>query len=316
MYCYTAYGLQISSEFCLPELLPGEIESDIIIREGAVVLPPNGAETGKEIRPPSTESYLSWEGVATFLMRDGCEIIVEPAAHVDERVLRLFLLGSALGVLLHQRGLLVLHASAVSVNAGAVAFIGWKGWGKSTTAAALHARGHGLIADDVVAMDMRGSAAPIVYPGFPQLKLWPEAVASLGDAPESLPRLHPQNEKRARRVDDGFSNIPLPLTQIYILDAGSTLEISSVSAQEAFMQLVRHSYALRFLGTTGVTAAHFKQCALLASRVPISCLKRPASLEALPELAHLIEEHVIYQSRQVAHNLQPGIRQAERTRAC
>jgi hypothetical protein len=299
MYRYTAYGLNICSEFSLPELLPGEMRADIVVRWGTVAQSPSAvARTDGQTRPPSNESYLFWEGIAAFLVRDGREIVVEPAPDIDARVLRLFLLGSALGVLLHQRGLLVLHASAVAVDGGAVAFIGWKGWGESTTAAILHARGHELIADDVVAIDVTSSAAPIVYPGFPQLKLWPEAVASLGDTPDRLPRLHPQNEKRARRVADGFAQVPLPLRYIYILDAGPTLEVSSVPAQEAFVQLVRHSYALRFIGPNGATAAHFRQCARLAGQVPIACLKRPVALDALPQLADLIEEHLACRARQ------------------
>jgi hypothetical protein len=98
-------------------------------------------------------------------------MIVEPLPHVDEHVLRLYLLGPALGVLLQQRGLLVLHASAVAIGERVVAFVGESGWGKSTTAAALERRGHTVVADDVCALHLRGSEDPLVFPAIPRLKL-------------------------------------------------------------------------------------------------------------------------------------------------
>jgi serine kinase of HPr protein (carbohydrate metabolism regulator) len=66
-------------------------------------------------------------------------------------------------VLLQQRGRLVLHASAVTVDLGVVAFMGGPGWGKSTMAAAMYARGHSIVADDVTAV-RADKAHPVVHP--------------------------------------------------------------------------------------------------------------------------------------------------------
>jgi len=52
-------------------------------------------------------------------------------------------------------------------------------------AATLYARGHYLMADDVVALDLGDPTRPLVFPVF-QFKFWPEAAASaLGDDPET-----------------------------------------------------------------------------------------------------------------------------------
>ena len=106
-----------------------------------------------------------------------------PRRAVD--LLRLYLLGPALALLLHQRGFLVLHASAVSLDGGVVAFLGHSGHGKSTTAATLHARGAAIVADDVVAVDLGAPGGPAALPGFPLLKLWPDAVTALGENPRT-----------------------------------------------------------------------------------------------------------------------------------
>jgi serine kinase of HPr protein (carbohydrate metabolism regulator) len=51
--------------------------------------------------------------------------------------------------------------------------------GKSTLAVALSARGHAMVADDIVAVNC-DCPFPVVFPGFPQLKIWPETVKYSG----------------------------------------------------------------------------------------------------------------------------------------
>ncbi|NEX18412.1 MAG: hypothetical protein C1943_17865 [Halochromatium sp.] len=87
--------------------------------------------------------------VARYRVQDGREILVDPLPDADPGDVRLWLLGTALGALLHQRGLLPLHVSALALSGGAYAFCGDSGAGKSTLAAALHRRGLALLTDDV-----------------------------------------------------------------------------------------------------------------------------------------------------------------------
>jgi len=69
--------------------------------------------------------------------------VVEPEPGAEEAILRLYLLGPVLGILLHQRGFLVLHASVVSMAGAAVVF--WvKKVGENQRLLPLNARGHGL----------------------------------------------------------------------------------------------------------------------------------------------------------------------------
>jgi len=295
MYSYVAYGLGIHSDLPLPELVQDETKVDVTIRLGKVERASLAANTAKHwFWTTGEEMYLYWQRVGTFLIRAGKEIVIDPCPEVEERVLRLFLLGAVLAVLLHQRGLLVLHASAVALNGGAIAFLGGKRWGKSTLAASLHARGHSLISDDIVALDVSDTKSPIMFPAFPRLKLWPDAVASLGDDPETLPRLVDQVEKRTRQITCGFSQRPVLLKRLYVLGRGSTPEIEPLSPQEAMIQLIRHSpvarFGQQFLQSGG--ASHFLQCAALARNVPTYRLKRPVSLTLLPAIARLVEEHL------------------------
>jgi hypothetical protein len=188
-----------------------------------------------------------------------------------------------------------LHASAVVIDGEAIAFLGAKGQGKSTTAAAVYARGHALLADDIVALDTRHAEGPMVLPGFPLMKLWPESAASaLGDDPERLPRLAPDYDKRARGITERFANRPVPLKCIYTLDDGIAPAVKSLAPSQAMVPLIAHSYAARFgrrllIGATAT--AHFLDCARLLEWVPVYKLERPRALEQLPTLAQVIESH-------------------------
>jgi hypothetical protein len=223
-------------------------------------------------------------------VRGGREIIVDTAPGADERLLSFTILGIALGILLHQRGVLTLHGSAVAIDGEAIAFLGAKGAGKSAIAAALEARGYPVVADDVAALDVHAAGGPLVLPGVPQLKLWPDVAALLGHEPDMLPRIHPLLEKLARLNDHELPQVSLPLQCIYVLADGARTEAETLKPQESFREMIRHSYALRFLGAAGANATHFQQCARLARSAPVRRLTRPRSLSALGDVVRLVEE--------------------------
>jgi hypothetical protein len=295
-YSYRAYGLGINSTVPLPELIDAPSGEDVIIRRKQLedVAAQLSTENGL-LDANDTEMRFFWDGVGTFLVREGREIEIESFPDLEDPNLRLPLLGVISAMLLHQRGFLVLHSSAVEIDGEAVAFLGNKGMGKSTTAATLYGRGHRLITDDVLAIDVRDPEFPQVLPGFPQFKLWPEAAASaLGDDGADLPHLVTGYDKRALRPKEDFSLAPVELKRIYVLDEGPVLEIIPATPQEALTQMVVHSYAARFpsllQGNKGAT--HLMQCSNLLKRVPVGRLKRRYDLQTLPELAQLIERDV------------------------
>jgi hypothetical protein len=288
VFTYVAYGLGIHSVLELPELVPGPAPPDVVIRRGHVPGVPRDAPGGDALlRAGVDEACLHWPDVGAILVRHGREIILDPRPATAADLLRLYLLGPALGLLLHQRGLLVLHASAVTLDGGVAAFLGHSGHGKSTTAAMLCARGCAVVADDVVAVDLGTGGGPAALPGFPQLKLWPDAVTALGESPEDLPRLHQSEEKRAR-VADTVAMTARPLRRLYVLTDAEGLGLEPVSGHAAVFELLQHSYVAAVLDRLG-TSRFLAQCARLARAVPVTRLRRPRSLARLGELAALIE---------------------------
>ena len=285
-----AYGLAIRCEIPLSEAPPTGARTQVVIRLGKVEKPwgATGSERAYAIDRDSFRVF--WRAVGTFLIRFGSDVVVEPDPGTDEAMLRLYILGPVLGILLHQRGCLVLHASVVNIGGAAVGFLGEKGLGKSTTAAALNARGHGLVADDILAILPATSGIPMVQPGLPAFKLWPDSVAaSFGDDANMLPRLHSKVEKRIRQANVGVGHGPVPLNRLYVLDQGEVLESISMHPCAALISLVRHSYLAHQMTSLGGAKRNFVQCSHLANQVAVRRLQRPRDLHALDEIARLIE---------------------------
>lgn len=300
MYTYNAYNLGICSALPLPELeASAEAGADITIQLGRVNWSPPPDAFGSEelcFEVTTDAAHFFWAELGKFTVSGGTAIVIDPRAGVEERLLRLPLLGVILAVLLHQRGCLVLHASAAAVDGEAVIFVGNKGRGKSTMAATLYGRGHQLIADDVVALSIDERGIPMVLPGFPQIKLYPEAVASLGENYELLPELADGYEKRGRRVTDRFARQSLPLRSIYVLGRGPVATINQLDPQAALLSLIANSYMSRFgsqLLHDAEASAHLRQCTTLIREVPVYRLERPDDLALLPSVARLVEEHLI-----------------------
>ena len=300
-YFYKAYGLGIHSDIALSDLLPSQSgKTDVRIRlgkldESFLQAELNGGITrsgyGITARASTEAVTFHWRGIGTALVRGGSDVIVDAAAGINERDLSPYINGSILAVLLHQRGLMVLHASAVVLNGQAVAFLGDKGAGKSTFAAFLQNRNHTLLTDDLVPVKFVDNRA-FAVPGFPSVRLWADSVESIGVDPRSLPMINSFVNKHSYRRSDGFSDDPVNISRLYVLTENAEINIRKIEPRESFIEIVRNCYLSRYTDATGQTASHFKNCAALAASVPVYELNRPHDFAALPDVASMVENHL------------------------
>lgn len=298
MNFYQAYGLHIHSVIPLIELTTvAETEPDITIKFG--VVDRSLMQVYKRVMylhtTPEQVSF-AWDEIGAILVKNGQEIIIDALPNIEDNLLRLPLLGMCLGVILYQRGFLPLHASAVEINGNAAIFLGGKGWGKSTLAATLYNRGHKLIADDLVAVDTKNPENIVVIPGFPQLKLLPEAaLAALGKDPDTLPPIAEGFQKRACRGIERLSQHPIPLKGIYRLGEGEKPAIKPLNPQQGIIELIGNSFISLcadhlLIGEGGIS--HFRQCTKIGKNLPVYRLERPQILELVPTMAQLVENHL------------------------
>src|SRR5580658_2928398 len=147
---HAAFGLRLRSAVALPELpaiADDGIPPDVTLELGRV---PRRLEGAVDVDPAMQATAGRFQldvPAGRFLVSEGRRILVDPGPGASEADLRPYLLGTVIGALCHQRGLLPLHAAAVLCADGAVAFAGPSGAGKSTLAAQLHALGRTVLAD-------------------------------------------------------------------------------------------------------------------------------------------------------------------------
>jgi hypothetical protein len=280
---YQVFGLTIRSEIPLPELLAVERGDDphVTITKGGVAprLPAHGLQ--------SIEGglLLNIPGIARYEVRGGSQILVDAAADAPDRNVRLYLLGSALGALLHQRGLLPLHANAVEVGNEAVAFMGASGLGKSTLAAWFHDSGYRVIADDVCVVGPDSSGRPTARPGLPRLRLWKEALEASGR--------DSANYERAWAGSEEWDKFDVPLEHpsvveedrllraVYVLKRSDEFDIQPVTGSRAAQALIENTYRGRAVQVAGDMRLHWETCMLVAERVPLFEFRRPWGLSRL-----------------------------------
>jgi hypothetical protein len=200
----------------------------------------------------------------------------------------LYFLGPIMGFLLRRRGITCLHASCLAVGESALALVGVSGAGKSTTAAALSARGLAVLSDDVLPLiEKEGEFYGI--PGYPRLRLWPESVEALYGDREAQPQLAPNYNKRYLALSPGnFSLHPFPLKAIYFLDwssQGDAPTIITCPPAEGFMNLVANTYRNELLDKE-MRQQEFVCLSRLANRI---ALRRISAYRDLAKLSLLCD---------------------------
>ena len=293
---YTAYGLRITSELPLPELLPDSgLSPDVHIRYGSVPTRlPNPLGEGGYFQATPDTFLMTVPDVARYLVVKGQEIVIERFPNSPDEGLRLFLLGSAFGALLHQRRLLVMHASTIQTARGAVLFVGDSGHGKSTLVAALVQRGYAMLADDVTPVTRDLSSGPVALASFPHLRLCGDAAARLKYSVDALPRVHspgPINRDKYVVPVTRFYDSPLPVHAMYSLNTHATpnIQLEAVDSVQRFALVGANTYRYSFLEGLGLRQMHFQAAVQLARAVHIGRITRPALPYMLDELVDRLE---------------------------
>jgi hypothetical protein len=288
---YRVFGLSLESEAPLPELVPDVVAGEADVRVALARLD-DVAETRPGLHIHGDEALLVVAGVGRFLNRSGREMVVEPAAGVSQRNLRLYLLGSALAVIIHQRGLLPLHANAVVVEGRAIGFMGHPGAGKSTLAAWFHDQGFEVLADDVCVVTWEAGGRPIAHPGIPRLRLWREALEASGRDSAGYERSFDDMDKYTVPTDLERVQSAVPLSHLYLLDkASGEPSVARLHGAGAVEAMVANTYRGAYVPLMGRTGQHLLACAALAREVPVFRAERRWGYGDFDEQAAALERH-------------------------
>jgi len=293
---YRVSGLSVASEIALPGLIAGSAKRapQVAIRRGPVPESLAGASAaGPTWQIAGKQFLLRIPDIARFLLSDGREIVFAPESDDGLADVPIFILGTVLGILLHQREQIVLHASAIRVNGKAVLFAGASGAGKSTLAAALAQRGYPLVTDDVCTLTLDGSGAPLVHPDGRQLKLWAQAIERLDLAQSRGERVRASLEKFYVEPGEVFTE-PLPLGAVYALREARPPHkpgIERPNVVDAALLLRRNAYRPLLVRRMDQKANYFHAATTIANVAGIFHLTRALDFAKMPDVIASLEAH-------------------------
>lgn len=283
-HCYRAFGLTLRSDFVLPELIaaPAGAPADVTIERVAALAPlPDLPRLTAQVTADARTFRFTPAEAAAFEVRDGAAISVCPAAASDPATIRAHLLGSVMGALLHQRGLLPLHASVVAIDGRAIAFTGSSGAGKSTLALALQQRGHATIGDDLCAIRLE-AGKPVTATGVTRLKLWAPSLHAAGQETAGLEPIAARLDKYHWPAAGAVEDVTLPLAAVVALDwSAGDIIVTPLGGAEAAGALVMNTFRGALVEPMGIGAAHLARCAAVARSARVMRLARPRDLAAV-----------------------------------
>ena len=292
---YRAFGFEFASEIELPGVPEASPRGtpEVIIRLGSVPEEtPAPDDLGPACEAGPGQFLLSIDKVARYFVRDGREIVVDPLPGANRLEVRLFLKGSAFGALLHQRGLVPLHASAVRVGTGCVAFLGDTRSGKSTLAAFLRRRGYQVLCDDGCPFEVLAESQAVIWPGFPRIKLWADSLESLGIAVDSVFPMHTEMEKYELPVEQITSQEPVPVRRLYVLQETRNQAhegIERINRTARLETLVMSTYRFGFMEELSRQLPHFESCSALSHSTSIYRFVRQRDLGRIDETLDCLE---------------------------
>lgn len=294
---YRIYGRNLRSSFRFENrLLPAAGEPELYF--GAVAGPAFDASVHKlvyQTEPPiydgKAELYLfkgddefvfEFTGASRFHVKSQ-EILFEVTHPEYSFLTEIYFLGIIMSAWLELQGVIALHSAAVAVGDRAAGFVGLNQAGKSTLAASLMNRGHGLMTDDVLAVE-KVEGRFVAHPGYPQMRMWPEMAMAFGLDPGSLPRVHPEFDKvRVPVGEGGFGRMrreAAELSRIYVVnrdDRADAPAVQPMTSSEAMSELLRTSFAGLVLGGIEVSHTRLPVVAQLVGEVPVRRLTYPAN---------------------------------------
>lgn len=291
MLHYNAFGLSLSSQFELPELLAITAcdHVDVIIKLNPATPITQDNKTAIEI----DKAKLAIPGVAEYRIESGRVITITPDPMAKREDINLFLLGSVMGLLLQQRDCLLLHACAIEFQGRAHLFAADSGVGKSTLAYGFYQRGYRILTDDVACISYASGRA-MIHPGYPRLRLTQASADALKVNTADAPTVVTCDKKYILSCHNHWHTTPLQVASFTVIEPDTCEDVfqCDLLGVEKLLQLKHHSYRYGYLAAQHKLAIHFKQISQFAESLLTTKIKRPNDQFKIQELMHYIEAGV------------------------
>lgn len=228
------------------------------------------------IQVDEKDFLLTVHNVASYRVRNGNQVWIHPFKDADESDIELFLNGSVLGALLHQRGMLPLHGSSFVSEGKGVVICGCSGAGKSSVVAAFCQNGARLIDDDISPVRINEERVTII-PVKSSIKLWSDSLEKLKIRNDNLKRIRPSLDKFYVNSHEACPEETV-LNHLFILANHNKddFKVKELSGLAKFNALRRAIYRKGFLkGMPETEKEYFRQLVLMGKSVRVTQVFRP-----------------------------------------
>lgn len=290
MYLYKAFGLTIRSAYPIAQLKSAEHP-----REDVTIVPADLKSMDPAIRGTRSGDpiYFRIADLASFRISGGTLIEADVEAPEDLSRLGVFLMGSCMGAILHQRGLFPLHGSCVTDGERSVLLTGDSGAGKSTLAAEFLKHGWKLITDDVSVVHDEGSV-PTIQSSYPSQKLWQDTLDRYDRSAEDIHALYERDNREKYGVDASrfFYDGAAPLTMVVrLLPVDGPCVLQPMEGIGKVDQLLRNTYRLPMIRQQDLQK-HFQRCVDLSAKIDMALVTRTNGADCAAKMFELITEHL------------------------
>lgn len=236
--------------------------------------------------------YLNVIDVASYRVKNGDSVEVFAHEKSDLASIKLFLNGSVLGAVLHQRGILPFHGSCFQYEQKGILICGQSGAGKSSVTAAFCQYGALFINDDISPVEIRESGTCII-PIKTRIKLWDDSIKKLAIENDNFDKIRPDLEKFYLPNSEEFQE-KQDLHHIFILSQHNKAEFESyeLEGMAKYNALRQQIYRKMYLkGMPERQKAYFKQLFLLAKTVKVTRIIRP-QISAISDTMDYIKQEL------------------------
>lgn len=297
LHFYRISGLIVASEVELSGALPFETADqshDVVMRFGVV---PQNLLNATASRP-GWDAYedhflVRAPGIGRFLLKRGQEVVFELEAGVPQQACAAYLQGTVMGALLHQRGGIVLHASGIEAERGAILFAGASGEGKSTLAAAFSTRGYPVVCDDVSHISFGLEGYPLVSSDARRLKLTDDAIHATGLEIGRRDGVLANTEKSYVEPAKHWTGPDLPLRAIYVLRSTAVDDtvVTRLPTALALNALKINAHRPKIVLHTGELPRYFRSSVKILEYAPVYVIERERNLSTLGSTMDSLEAH-------------------------
>lgn len=295
-YCYRVYGVNIESTIEVPEfeVIDSNSEIDVklsfgVVNEEIIDLITQGHRAKYE----KQDMWFYIEDVAIFHIYNGDTVTIEPMGDKNNKMIKLYIMGSVMGMILLQRNMVAIHGGGIVIDGKGCIFTGQKGAGKSTITTALRKKGYKFIADDVCSINI--GETNTIHHGFGYQKLCEDAMEKLGyNLDEFEPFRGDLNvNKYIVPAFDEFTKEEVPLEAVFELAVGDLdeVKIEEVLGANKMNKLIENVFRIEMLRYAGgMEPKYFKQCLDIAKSTKMYRITRPKDIFSVEAQISLVRE--------------------------